>query len=107
MTERAGELTRAKRPEPRPRGKRRSAPRPPDAGLLSAIFDSFPAGMLVVDRTGTVMAYNRAVAETLTKPKAGRDTCCLLFGCRRQLREHQQHVCLTQLAIDSGPLSPM
>jgi DNA-binding SARP family transcriptional activator len=107
MTTRSGQLTRAKRPEPQPRGKRRPAPRPPDPALLSAIFDSFPAGMLVVDRTGTVMAYNRAVAETLTKPTAGRDTCCLLFGCRRQLREHQQHECLTQLAIDSGPLSPM
>jgi DNA-binding SARP family transcriptional activator len=102
MTERAGQLTR-----PRPRGKRRPAPRPPDPALLSSIFDSIPAGMLVVDRTGTVIAYNRALAETLTKPTAGRDTCCLLFGCRRQLRAHQRHVCLTQLAIDSGPLSPM
>ena len=90
MTTRAGQLTSAKRAEPRPRGKRRPAPRP-DPALLSAIFDSFSAGMLVVDRTGTVIAYNRAVAETLTKPTAGRDTCCLLFGCRRQLREHEQH----------------
>ena len=96
MTERAGELPRTKSP----------GPRLPDSALLSAIFDSFAAGMLVVDRTGMVIAYNRAVTETFTKPKVGRDTCCLLFGCR-QLGGLPQHVCLTQLAIDSGPLAPM
>jgi DNA-binding SARP family transcriptional activator len=96
MSERAGQLTRARRP----------AARPPNRALLSAIFDSFPAGMLVVDPTGTVIAYNRAVAETLTKPTPGRDTCCLMFGCG-QLLGLEQPVCLTQLAIDSGPLPPM
>ena len=96
MTKRAGELPRSKG----------AGPRLPDGALLSAIFDSFAAGMLVVDRTGTVIAYNRAVTETLTKPKVGRDTCCLLFGCG-QPNGLRQHVCLTELAIDSGPLAPI
>jgi DNA-binding SARP family transcriptional activator len=88
-------------------GGRSPQPELVDQALLSAIFLSFPAGILVVDRTGTVIAYNRAVAEAFANPTAGQDTCCLLLGCREEGRLGQGG-CLTQLALDSdGPLPPI
>jgi DNA-binding SARP family transcriptional activator len=72
-----------------------------DQTLLSAVFDSFPVGILVVDRSGIAIASNRALTESLRAPRPGVDTCCELFGCRKA-GGPLADACLTEAALAAG-----
>jgi PAS domain-containing protein len=76
----------------------RSTGRQSDAGSVEAeVFDCFPYGILVVDRSGAVVAANSAAADIvggLDGDDGHRRHSCELLGCRAQ--GPLAHVCLTE-----------
>jgi len=78
-----------------------SGDRLPAAGpMLAQVFELFPDGIMVVDRAGTVVAWNRALTEVLALGEAA-PTCCELLACREQ-RGLLAGDCLTELAVVAG-----
>lgn len=85
-------------------------PRPAELGYrvpipYRAVFEFFPAGIVVVDAQGVVQGANLTVKRMLG-PVLERERlrCCDILGCRRPNTALADH-CITELALNrSGPL---
>jgi DNA-binding SARP family transcriptional activator len=71
--------------------------------IAADVFSLFPYGIVVVDRSGTVLASNSAAHDLLGERTIGRSTCCDLLGCRTHAP--LDDCCLTELAL--GASAPM
>ena len=71
--------------------------------LAGDVFDSFPYGIMVVDRQGRMVACNRALKDiTGLADRPGTElTCCELFGCNDPAGSLPGR-CLTELALEAG-----
>jgi DNA-binding SARP family transcriptional activator len=76
---------------------------PPAADALFAeVFDTFPDGIVIVDRSGRIVATNGAADQLLTIPHRARSaTCCDLFGCRRR-NTALAGACVTEMVVEAG-----
>src|SRR5205085_11088095 len=85
-----------------PRNSRPRTTEPPrDVRIVADVFDAFPYGILVVDKTGTIVASNPAAAEILGDA-AGLDgrpaRSCDILGCRRS--GPREVICLTDMGLE-------
>jgi DNA-binding SARP family transcriptional activator len=76
-------------------------------GLLSDVFELFPYGIAVSGRSGSIIAWNRALQEILGVDGGGiaGASCCELFGCWRP-GGPLESACLTEAAIRAGSRLP-
>ncbi|MEA2429039.1 MAG: hypothetical protein QOF37_2667 [Thermoleophilaceae bacterium] len=76
------------------------------ADVAGEVFDLFPFGIVVVDRSGAVLAANDAARDLLADPGLGREprTCCEVLGCR--IEPPMDDACLTELALASDEPLP-
>jgi DNA-binding SARP family transcriptional activator len=85
--------------------------------LESEVFDAFPYGLLVLDRSGRVICRNREATQLIGKLGLAKAqlTCCTLLGCHKP-DTVLEAACVTDLAlgrdaplpeirIDVGPLT--
>jgi DNA-binding SARP family transcriptional activator len=79
--------------------------------MLSALFELFTYGILLLERDGRMVELNEAARDALGRSADNADsrdlTCCELFGCRRRVSP-LEHGCLAKLAAEAGmPLPEM
>jgi DNA-binding SARP family transcriptional activator len=80
---------------------------PPSPSLTADVFSAFPYGIVVVDRSGAIIAHNAAAASVLgdlAGPDGVPRTSCELLGCHRP--GPLEKVCLTELAAERGGALP-
>jgi len=71
------------------------------------VFEAFPYGILVADRSGCIVAANRAATDMVGPIVDGdgrRLTSCELLGCGTA--GPLAHVCLTEAALERGSVLP-
>src|SRR5262245_42881921 len=77
--------------------------------MAGEVFDSFPYGIMVLDREGRMLACNQTLKELVGLPPAPNEelSCCELFGCRQTFGS-LPNGCLTELELqDGGRLSAL
>jgi len=74
---------------------------PPSPALTADVFSAFPYGIVVVDRSGAIVAHNEAAASVLgdvVGPDGVPRSSCELLGCRRP--GPLEKIILTELAAE-------
>lgn len=86
-----------------PEAADRDDPRPRiQPGLLGSVLTRLTDPVLIVDRTGDVVWWNRALAGRLGEHalRARGARCCALLGCPGDAAEAGEPACLTALALE-------
>jgi DNA-binding SARP family transcriptional activator len=74
--------------------------------LLSDVFDHLPYGLMVMNRVGRVIYWNRALEDLAGFGRLGEEpvSCCDLLGCRSEGGALEDG-CITELVIETGARS--
>jgi DNA-binding SARP family transcriptional activator len=67
--------------------------------LLTEVFDQFPDGIVIIDRTRRILARNEALGRFIAR-EADAETCCELFGCGRE-GTPLEGTCMTEIVATS------